>query len=262
MYLKSPFRYICCVSLWSISEASIRVASVWALIHRHVTIGRSHNRVSIIHNYPITISYQASKAPSIRHDIRVSLVFRHDTYSPFVLSCRYLIDVRNHINTDTASEMARCYDNLGRSYYCNSTWYSWGRWVALGAILIVAILFFFLCRYASALPTFTIPTKSLPSCFSARRRRRAGRNPYYGTGWAGNNFGHGQATYNPNYNSQQAPPAYGQPQNENYNSYGGGQAQSYYGNRDTEMQPPQNVYGGDGYAPPAGPPPGKTGIVR
>lgn len=49
---------------------------------------------------------------------------------------------------------------------------------------------------------------TLHSCFSAKKRRRAGRQPFYGTGWAGNTpFGHGQPQYNPNYQSQQqAPP--------------------------------------------------------
>lgn len=62
-----------------------------------------------------------------------------------------------------------------------------------------------------------------------------------------------QNTYNNNqdYNQNQAP------QNGYY-----GQNQSYFGGqRDTEMQAPQNVYSnntGSTYAPPAGPPPGKV----
>lgn len=95
------------------------------------------------------------------------------------------------------------------------------------------------------------------SCCSARRRRKAGRQPFYGTGWAGRPW-NGQAQYNPNYGQQQyqAPPAYGQNQGGYY-----GQNQGYYGARstDVEMQPPQNTYqGGENvYTPPPGPPPNK-----
>lgn len=112
---------------------------------------------------------------------------------------------------------------------------------------------------------------TLHSCFSAKKRRRAGRQPFYGTGWAGNTpFGHGQPQYNPNYQSQQqAPPTYNQTQNPGGyygggagGGGGGGEAQSYFGGRqtDVEMNAPQNTYnrGGDsGYAPPPGPPPSK-----
>ncbi|KAJ9605272.1 hypothetical protein H2200_009929 [Cladophialophora chaetospira] len=126
-----------------------------------------------------------------------------------------------------------------RQYYGSNIW------VALGIIIFGAILIFFLF-----------------SCFSARRRRKLGRNPYYGTGWAGRPV-HGQAQYNPGYQATQqqtgtyqAPPAYGQEQGGYY-----GQNQGYFGGRqterDVEMQPPQQVYGGDNFAPPAGPPPAK-----
>jgi len=141
-----------------------------------------------------------------------------------------------------------CYDSFGNAYYCRSTWNSWGRWVALVVILVIFFLFFFLC-----------------SCFTARRRRLAGRQPYYGTGWA-SRTGHGQAQYNPNFGTQQqpnynAPPAYGQTggyYGENNEYYSGPQP-------GTEMQPPQNVYRGDPapYQTPSGPPPKKNdGIVR
>jgi hypothetical protein len=42
--------------------------------------------------------------------------------------------------------MARCYDRNGRAYRCNSAWYDWGRWVALGIIILGAFLIFFLFR--------------------------------------------------------------------------------------------------------------------
>jgi len=143
-----------------------------------------------------------------------------------------------------------CYNSLGQPYRCRSTWNSWGRWLALGLIVLGALILFFLC-----------------SCFSARKRRRAGRQPYYGTGWAGNTpFGHGQAQYNPNYQTQQAPPPPTYNQTQNYGGYyGGGENQGYFGgNRqaDVEMTSPQNAYtnrGGDNvYSPPAGPPPNKV----
>ncbi|KAK4946606.1 hypothetical protein LTR10_014458 [Elasticomyces elasticus] len=98
-------------------------------------------------------------------------------------------------------------------------------------------------------------------CLTARRRRKAGRQPYYGTGWVGRTpWGHGQATYNPNYQTQQQP-SY-QPQTENVNQGGYyGQNQGYFGGRqtDVEMQPPSNTYqGGENvYQPPPGPPPAK-----
>jgi Chitin synthesis regulation, resistance to Congo red len=103
---------------------------------------------------------------------------------------------------------------------------------------------------------------------SARRRNRMGARPMYGTGWAAAPFGHGQATYNPNYQQQQPP------QNANYNSpptyqQGGyyGANQGYFGGQETgtELREPENTYrGGDGvYEPPTGPPPkkGADGII-
>lgn len=104
-------------------------------------------------------------------------------------------------------------------------------------------------------------------CLSARRRRRAGRQPFYGTGWAGRTpWGHGQAQYNPNYQTQQQPNYNQGPQAPpNYSQNAGGyygQNQGYFGGRqtDVEMQPPSNTYRGgeDVYQPPPGPPPAKN----
>lgn len=116
----------------------------------------------------------------------------------------------------------------------------------------------------------------LRRCLSQRRRRKAGSKPYYGTGWTYKLPGGGGQQYNPQYNQQQgyqAPQTYGN-QNQGYNqsvpqggyyggnnTTGGGAAASYFGGQrnDPEMQSPQNVYNnGSGYAPPAGPPPGKN----
>jgi hypothetical protein len=150
----------------------------------------------------------------------------------------------------------QCVDSNGNYYYCQSTWNSWGRWVALAVIIIVFFLFFFLL-----------------SCLSARRRKRQGNQPYYGTGWVGRTpFGHGQATYNPNVATQQPQQeVYGNGNNQQYNSppaygqqgaasgYYGDQNRGYFGGQQTEheMQPPQAVYGST-YQPPTGPPPKKV----
>lgn len=154
-----------------------------------------------------------------------------------------------------------CYDRYGRQYRCRTQWNNWGRWVALAVIVIAALILFFII-----------------ACISSRRRRKAGRKPFYGTGWAGNvRPFQGQQQYNPNYNTQQ--PQYGQqggygqggyggggynaaPPNYNQSTGGygqhqpGGEAQSYFGGQrgDVEMN--------GGFAPPAGPPPGKSDVVR
>lgn len=118
-------------------------------------------------------------------------------------------------------------------------------------------------------------------CITARRRRRAGRQPFYGTGWASRPGQNGaqntaQPYYNNQYNNtnQPAPPYSAQPQN---GYYGGGANQGYYGGgqqygqpqygqqQGVELQSPQATYhrgDQDAYAPPAGPPPGKDGIIR
>ncbi|EHY59907.1 uncharacterized protein HMPREF1120_07885 [Exophiala dermatitidis NIH/UT8656] len=140
--------------------------------------------------------------------------------------------------------MARCRDAYGRYYRCRSTWSSWGRWLALALIIFGAFLLFFLF-----------------ACITARRRRRMGARPLYGTGWAGRTpWNRPAANYNPNYQNQPPPP----PQYNQTQNYGGyyGQNQGYFGGRqtDVEMQPPPNTYqGGENvYQPPPGPPPAKN----
>lgn len=171
--------------------------------------------------------------------------------------------------------MARCYDNNGNySYNCQSSWNTWGRWVALGCIIVAAFLFFFLLRYVLLILTTPLSRADIRASFlSARRRKRFGRQPYYGTGWVGRTpFGHGQATYNPNVATQQpqqevygsgnnqaynSPPAYGQ--QGGASGYYGDQNRGYFGGQQgTEMQPPQAVYGNNSYQPPTGPPPKKV----
>ncbi|PNS14314.1 hypothetical protein CAC42_6827 [Sphaceloma murrayae] len=153
------------------------------------------------------------------------------------------------------------YDAYGR-VRCRSAWNSWVRWLVFGLIVGGALLLFLLF-----------------SCLSARRRRKSGYRPYWGTGWAAQ--GHGQPTYNPNVQQQQ-PSSYNMNNNNN-----NGTAQPYYANTDptqqsyygNQNQPPpyagdtnganQSYYRGEGgvsepaatyqgqYKPPAGPPPGR-----
>jgi len=52
------------------------------------------------------------------------------------------------------------------NYYGNSRWGNWGRWVLLAVIIAVALIAFFLV-----------------SCLNARRRRKQGVTPMYGTSW-------------------------------------------------------------------------------
>ncbi|KNG45029.1 chitin synthesis regulation congo red resistance rcr protein [Stemphylium lycopersici] len=139
--------------------------------------------------------------------------------------------------------MARCYRNAyGRTVCEDSAWNNWVRWVVLVVVVIGFLLLFVLC-----------------SCLTARRRRKAGRQPFYGTGWAArpghyNNQNSQQPYYNPNH--QPAPPYSAATDNHN-GYYGGGANQGYYGQQSgVELQSPQPAY--NGYAPPPGPPPAKV----
>jgi len=147
----------------------------------------------------------------------------------------------------------------------NSPWYSYGRWIVLGAIILFAFLLFLSC-----------------SCLTARRRRRQGLNPYRGTGWAAGvpPPGHAPAQYTgapgaqPYYGNNATAPPYSPPVNQGYNynqQAGYGSNQGYFGGQQTgvELQQPEGAYtrGGENvYAAPPGAPPGKKetgdGIVR
>lgn len=111
------------------------------------------------------------------------------------------------------------------------------------------------------------PANTPRSCITARRRRKAGRQPYYGTGWAARPGQNTQPYYNNN-NYQQPPPQYTpQPQQGQNSYYGNGANQGYYGQQNgVELQQPPATYaraGEETYAPPPGPPPGKgDGIIR
>ncbi|KAF2797717.1 hypothetical protein K505DRAFT_322390 [Melanomma pulvis-pyrius CBS 109.77] len=152
--------------------------------------------------------------------------------------------------------MASCYYDNGRQYCTRrSAWNDWVRWVVLAVIVIGFFFIFVLC-----------------SCLTARRRRKAGRQPFYGTGWAARP-GQGQNAqpyYNNQYNqpNHPAPPYSAQPNQTPYGANQGYYGQQPYGQQQqgVELQSPQPTYargGDDVYAPPAGPPPGKgDGIVR
>jgi len=128
-------------------------------------------------------------------------------------------------------------DASGQCYY--TSWDNWVRWVVLAVIIVLFLTLFFLC-----------------SCTTARRRRRQGQSPYYGTGWAARPFEgyHAQPYYNNNQQYAPPPPQYTPDVPAGH--------QGYYGQQTgIELQPPPNAFApgrsGDVYEPPMGPPPAK-----
>lgn len=116
----------------------------------------------------------------------------------------------------------RCGWINGRYYRCPTRWSSWGRWVLAGAAIFL----------------FCILLMSL--CCMARRRRKHGTKPYYGTGWMapnGGKFGVGGAGsgYNNNHRnnggySMDNPNSGYVPHNSAAGHHGGGgNNQEYYG---------------------------------
>jgi len=148
------------------------------------------------------------------------------------------------------------YYRSGSYCYPNSSWYWWGRWVFAG-VVIVAVIGILL----------------LLGCISARRRRKRGTAPMYGTGWMGGKHqgtaapyapqGHQYGPPPPQYSQQAMPNQYtGNTYNSNDGYYG--QQQHGYGpqqNEGIQLQQPAHTYARDadnGYAPPPGPPPSKV----
>ncbi|KAF2711603.1 hypothetical protein K504DRAFT_475400 [Pleomassaria siparia CBS 279.74] len=140
------------------------------------------------------------------------------------------------------------YDRYG-NYVCrNSAWNNWIRYVVIAIVVLGIFLLFLFC-----------------SCLTARRRRKAGRQPFYGTGWASRpGQGGVQQNVQPYYNNQHnapAPPYSQQPNQPQYAANAGYYGQQPYAQQNgVELQQPQPTYGRGGddvYAPPAGPPPGK-----
>ncbi|PWY91844.1 hypothetical protein BO94DRAFT_381592 [Aspergillus sclerotioniger CBS 115572] len=137
-----------------------------------------------------------------------------------------------------------CYDTVNGRVCDGSTWYDWGRWIAFGVIVAVALTIFFFF-----------------ACYNARRRRRQGLRPHPGTGWLAGpppTFQQSQQQaaqqnqrpyYADPYYQQQPPPQY----SPHPHAYG------YFGGQQTgiELQSPPNAYhGGERvYQAPPGPPP-------
>lgn len=99
-----------------------------------------------------------------------------------------------------------------------TTWSSWGRWVALVIVLLTTFLFFFLC-----------------ALISARRRRLRGQYPVWGTAWVPGT--------NPNQNHPPKPNQWQYDPNASTYQHGDPNPPPIY-------SPPGNYY-----APPPGPPP-------
>ncbi|KAJ6086167.1 hypothetical protein N7486_010448 [Penicillium sp. IBT 16267x] len=133
----------------------------------------------------------------------------------------------------------------------NSTWDSWGRWVAFAVIVGIAFLVFFAF-----------------ACFNARRRRAHGRQPISGTAWMAPPPGPpppDQPTYQqPYYNNNdpyfQPPPQYSA-NAQNYGYFGAQAPPPHQQPNGIELQAPQNSYHAPGareYEAPVGPPPAKS----
>lgn len=169
---------------------------------------------------------------------------------------------------------ARYCRGYGYSRYCTSSFHSWGRWVVVGIVIFAALCFILFCTCC------------------ARRRRKKGHKPMYGTGWMApqggkwgvgnqnnatqmntygqgyNQGGYNQGGYNQGWNQQQPgynagayqqPPAYGQQQQPQYTGTTFNPNDGYYGNQGGYPQQPGNTYQRDAgaFEPPPGPPPGK-----
>ncbi|KAF2201214.1 hypothetical protein GQ43DRAFT_440816 [Delitschia confertaspora ATCC 74209] len=141
-----------------------------------------------------------------------------------------------------------CEDQFGRVYRCRSAWHDWVRWVVVVVVVVGFFLLFVVC-----------------SCITARRRRKLGRQPLYGTGWAARPGAYNHNNGNPQnaqpyYHNQPAPPYTPQPQAGQHSYYGNNQG--YYAGQQqgVELQSPPQAYtrGEDVYQPPPGPPPAKV----
>jgi hypothetical protein len=144
---------------------------------------------------------------------------------------------------------ATCY-RPGYGYYtCSSRWNSWGRYVLAGAAILLFLIVLLSCL-----------------CM-ARRRRKRGHRPYYGTGWMAPppKYGAHQNDYSLNQNQQQQysgqnyqnpPPAYGQqyPQQPQYTGTTFNPNDGYYGQNSGVQSPPVSYQPDNMYPPPPGPP--------
>ncbi|KAI0383779.1 chitin synthesis regulation, resistance to congo red-domain-containing protein [Hypomontagnella monticulosa] len=152
------------------------------------------------------------------------------------------------ISAQLAKRQRYCDDDEYLRYgQCYSAWNWYGRWI-FAAVVIVLVLAIFL----------------IWACINSRRRRRAGLQPMYGTGWMAP--GQQNAYYNNPQGYNNPPPAYGAPPGQSFpmqNQYTGttfSRGDGYYGQHEG-VEPPKNVYNNtnnkNDYAPPEGPPPNR-----
>jgi len=121
------------------------------------------------------------------------------------------------------------HDVFGNTVNCtNSRWNNTGRWILLACVIAGFILLFALC-----------------ACITARKRRRRGTSPYYGTAWLAPKPG----PYNQQQYGQQP---YGQQQygQQQYGAQGPDQG-GYY----TTPTPAPPYSPNQHFTPPSGPPP-------
>jgi len=133
--------------------------------------------------------------------------------------------------TNASPNILRRQYYYGSSYY-SSPWLSYGRFIVLGGVILLALFFF--CIFC---------------CLRSRRRARAGQKPMYGSGWM---VPHSQYANAPGQQSGSYP-MQSYPPSGNVGATGGYQQPAYqaqpnlYGNRETANEP--------SYAPPSYPPP-------
>ncbi|KLU87808.1 hypothetical protein MAPG_06801 [Magnaporthiopsis poae ATCC 64411] len=161
------------------------------------------------------------------------------------------------LGEDAAAQLAKRY-----YYYCPAgyifinggceynAWAYWGRWVLTGVVILgIGLLLMML------------------GCLSARRRRRQGMMPMYGTGWMGGKYQGGPPHQQQQNGYYAPPPQYStQPMPGQYTGSTFNPNDGYYGAQTQGVQPPPNAYvpphrdspdaGGD-VPPPAARPSGK-----
>lgn len=129
------------------------------------------------------------------------------------------------------------------TYYGNcgyTAWGGWGRWVLLGGIILLFLVFFSGCARVTGM-----------------RRRRQGLKPYAGTAWVLPKYEAG-----PNAQYPPGPPPYNPPTHNNDTPMQPQQSGNYYAPQNNyTQQPSYNEQQHTQYAPPAGAPPQESGFV-
>lgn len=193
----------------------------------------------------------------------------------------------------------RCWHTGWGGYRCSSRWSSWGRYVLAGVAIFLFFVILLSCLYVLTVPLrpcsaraiqkrpdFYFPVPSIVyadldslRCM-ARRRRKRGHQPFYGTGWMAPppKYGSHQNDYNMGNNQQQQqggqqdhvyhhnsgwgaqnfqspPPAYGNyQQNPQYTGTTFNPHDGYYGQNSGVQSPPASYQPDNVYPPPPGPP--------